>query len=63
MSPRSVCTACATPTPPPCCRRVPIKVVSERLGHATIALTLDVYAHVPSVMDRDAANRFGDLLD
>lgn len=42
---------------------VPIKVVSERLGHATIALTLDVYAHVLPVMDRDAADRFGDLLD
>jgi integrase len=24
----------------------PAKVVSERLGHATIAITLDVYSHV-----------------
>jgi integrase len=41
---------------------VPIKVVSERLGHSTIALTMDVYAHVLPAMDRDAADRFGDLL-
>lgn len=42
---------------------VPIKVVSERLGHATIAMTLDVYAHVLPAMDREAADRFGELLD
>ena len=41
---------------------VPIKVVSERLGHATIAMTLDVYAHVLPAMDREAAERFGALL-
>ena len=34
---------------------VPIKVVSERLGHTTIAMTLDVYAHVLPAQDRDAA--------
>lgn len=36
---------------------VPVKVVSERLGHATITLTLDTYAHVLPAMDRDAADR------
>jgi len=41
---------------------VPIKVISERLGHSTIAMTMDVYAHVLPAMDRDAADRFGDLL-
>jgi integrase len=41
---------------------VPIKVVSERLGHSTIAMTMDVYTHVLPAMDRDAADRFGDLL-
>lgn len=41
---------------------VPVKVVSERLGHATVALTLDTYAHVLPAMDLDAAERFGDLL-
>ena len=37
---------------------VPIKVVSERLGHAQISLTLDIYAHVLPAMDADAAHRF-----
>ena len=34
---------------------VPIKVVSERLGHSTIAMTMDVYAHVLPAQDRDAS--------
>ena len=37
---------------------VPVKVVSERLGHAQISLTLDIYAHVLPAMDADAAERF-----
>jgi integrase len=44
-------------------RGVPIKVVSERLGHSTVALTLDVYAHVLPAMDRDAALAIGAALD
>jgi integrase len=35
---------------------VPTKVVSERLGHATIAITLDTYSHVLPDMQRDAAD-------
>jgi integrase len=34
---------------------VPAKVVSEMLGHATIAITLDVYSHVLPSMQQDAA--------
>ncbi|MDP2182033.1 MAG: site-specific integrase [Actinomycetota bacterium] len=34
---------------------VPLKVVSERLGHATAAITLDVYAHVLPGMQEEAA--------
>ena len=41
---------------------VPIKVVSERLGHTTIAMTMDVYGHVLPAMDTDAANRLDDLI-
>jgi integrase len=41
---------------------VPIKVVSERLGHTTIAMTMDVYGHVLPAMDADAATRLDDLL-
>jgi len=33
------------------------KVVSERLGHSTITLTLDTYSHVVSGLDADAAAR------
>lgn len=37
---------------------VPVKVVSERLGHASVQLTLDVYARVLPAMDADAVDRF-----
>jgi integrase len=32
------------------------KIVSERLGHASIVLTLDTYSHVLPTMQRDATN-------
>ena len=35
---------------------VPIKVVSERLGHATVRMTLDTYSHVLPAQDRHAAD-------
>jgi integrase len=41
---------------------VPAKVVSERLGHATIAITLDVYSHVIPGMDAAAANAVASLI-
>ena len=34
------------------------KVVSERLGHSTVAFTLQVYPHAPRGMQADAAERF-----
>jgi hypothetical protein len=40
---------------------VPVKVVSQRIGHADIAVTLKVYAHVMPGDDEDAALR-ADLL-
>ncbi|CAN5824358.1 site-specific integrase [soil metagenome] len=40
---------------------VPLKVVSERLGHSTIALTADVYSHVTPSMQQQAADVLGDL--
>lgn len=39
-----------------------VKVVSERLGHHSVAFTLDTYAHVVPGMQREAAKAFGDLL-
>jgi integrase len=41
---------------------VPIKVVSDRLGHSRVAMTLDVYAHVLPAMDRAAADAIGALV-
>jgi integrase len=38
------------------------KVVSERLGHATVAITLDLYSHVTPGIDADAANVVADLI-
>jgi integrase len=35
----------------------PITVVSRRLGHATVSITLDVYSHVLPTDDRDTASR------
>jgi integrase len=37
------------------------KVVSERLGHANIGITLNLYSHVSEGMDRDAADRVAGL--
>ncbi len=38
------------------------KVVSERLGHATTAFTLDKYAHVLPGMQHEAAGLVADLV-
>jgi len=39
------------------------KIVSEMLGHSTVAVTLDLYSHVTPTMQREAADRLGALLD
>ncbi len=41
---------------------VPVKVVSERLGHKRIEITLNVYAHALSSMQQEAAAKLGKLL-
>ena len=38
------------------------RIVSARLGHATVALTLDVYSHVLPQADQEAADRIAALL-
>ena len=38
------------------------KVVSERLGHATVAFTLDVYSHAVPALQEDAADRVAALI-
>jgi integrase len=37
------------------------KVVSERLGHASIGITLDTYSHVLPAMQQEAADAFDEL--
>ena len=41
---------------------VPVKVVSERLGHANVAFTIETYQHVLPGMQRDAAHAFEALV-
>jgi integrase len=42
---------------------VPLKVVSEALGHSSIAITADVYAHVTPDLRREAADAIDRALD
>lgn len=41
---------------------VPVKVVSQRLGHADIAVTMRVYQHVTAQDDQLAADILGSAL-
>ncbi|MFV0316163.1 MAG: tyrosine-type recombinase/integrase [Microthrixaceae bacterium] len=38
------------------------KIVSERLGHSSVAVTLDTYSHVVEGMDADAATTVADQI-
>jgi integrase len=39
------------------------KVVQERLGHASVKVTLDTYSHVVPPMHQEAATRVAAILD
>ena len=39
------------------------KIVSERLGHHSVAFTLDTYAHVIPGMQSEAIRRLADLVE
>lgn len=43
-------------------RGVHPKIVSEMLGHSTVAITLDLYSHVTPTMQREAAVAMDELL-
>jgi hypothetical protein len=43
-------------------RNVNLKVVSERLGHASIRTTADVYAHVTPSLQAAATEELGSIL-
>ncbi len=36
-------------------QKIPLEVVSERLGHSSIGITADLYTHVLDGMDAEAA--------
>ena len=42
---------------------VPIKVVSERLGHSTPGFTMATYQHVIPGMQQEAARTFAEILE
>jgi integrase len=44
-------------------RGVNIKVISERLGHSSVAVTLDIYSHVDLGMQGDAADKLDAAFD
>jgi len=41
---------------------VPLKVVSERLGHSSVSITADTYQHVTEGLDRQAADTVARLI-
>ena len=41
---------------------VPLKVVSERLGHSSIAITGDIYSHVRPEIHQAAADKVAGLI-
>jgi integrase len=41
---------------------VPVKVVSERLGHSTVTITMEIYQHVMPGMQAEAAAKFAALV-
>lgn len=41
---------------------VPMKIVSDRLGHAGISITADLYSHLAPGLDEDAASKVAGLL-
>lgn len=42
--------------------KVPIKVISERVGHSNINTTLNIYAHSLKEMDLEASEKISDIL-
>lgn len=39
------------------------KLISERLGHANIGITLDIYSHILPSMQKEVANKLDDMFD
>jgi len=59
---RSACTICGTRAPRCSSPGRAPKIVSERLGHASVTLTLDTYSHVLPTMQQQAADKLEAVL-
>ena len=42
--------------------KVPIRVISERVGHSNINTTLNIYSHVLKEMDKEASDKISEVL-
>ena len=42
--------------------KVPIKVISERVGHSSVNTTLNIYSHTLKEMDQEASDKISDTL-
>jgi len=42
--------------------KVPIKVISERVGHSNVNTTLNIYSHALREMDQEASDKISDTL-
>ena len=56
------CTMSATDYAAALAAEIPAKIVSERLGHANIAITMDTYSHVLPGLDEQAAGTVAQLI-
>jgi integrase len=41
---------------------IPAKIVQDRLGHSTVAITLNIYSHVTPQLQSDAASAVAALI-
>jgi len=55
-------TRCGTLAPRSCCRLASAQGVCEVFGHASVAITGDVYGHVSPDVSREALTRLSDAL-
>ena len=42
--------------------KIPIRVISERVGHSNINTTLNIYSHVLKEMDKEASDKISEIL-
>ena len=42
-------------------KNVPMKIISQRLGHSSIGTTADIYLHVQPVLQAEAASQLDGL--